>query len=240
MNATRPAADPDNHPEALAIGTHRDCLTGRVLLEVHFDVVCPWCWLGHRRLHDAIGASGLAERIELRWRSFQLDPRATREPQDLATAVDAKYGTGAHTVMARRLGELGREAGLEFRFERAVRVTSFDAHRLVQEVQRAHPGSTGELIERLFRAYFTEGADISDPSTLLELAGEVGLPEEWTVPVLGSEAGAEAVRADIDRGADVGITGVPAVTYNGATVIPGAQDTETVALVLKRLVAKHS
>lgn len=210
-----------------------------VELDFFSDVVCPWCYLGHRRLHEAIrrlGADG--EGIALRWRSFQLDPSAGAEPRDLAEALERKYGPGALDAMRERLGALGAAEGIEYRFDRALRVGTFDAHRLILWAQATHPGAVDLLVEAMFRAYFTEGANVADVPTLVRLAAGSGLDHQEASEALASGAFADAVRSDMAAALDAGITGVPAVAYNGAVVIPGAQDADTLEIVLRRLLAK--
>lgn len=210
-------------------------------LEIYSDVVCPWCYLGHRRLSQAIDRIGDGSpEIRLRWRAFQLDPSTTAEPRDLRSTIDRKYGPGSFEVMAARLGALGEEAGIEYRFDRALRVGTFDAHRLLQWAQDRWPGSSDALAESLFRAYFTDGANIAEHPTLCSLAQEAGLDPAEAAEVLGSGAYSERVRSDVARAAELGVTGVPAVLYNGAVVVPGAQDTATIERVMGRLIARSS
>lgn len=208
-------------------------------LDMFSDVVCPWCYLGHARIRKAIERLGPdGADISIRWRAFQLDPAATADPRDLATAIDRKYGPGAFEVMTERLGALGAEAGIDFRFDRALRVGTVDAHRLIQWTQATQPGATGAVATRLFRAYFTEGANIAEHSQLVALAAEVGLEPDLVGEMLAAGSFAEQVRADQVEAASMGVGGVPAVTFNGAVVIPGAQDVDTMELVLRRLLTK--
>lgn len=202
-------------------------------------MICPWCWLGHVRLRAALRQSGLDDEVDLRWRSFQLDPLATSEPRDVRHAVEAKYGPGAFDSMSGRLTALGVEAGIEYRFDRVLRVSSFDAHRLIQATQAAHPNRTEALLGGLYRAYFTEGRNVADPQVLERLAGGVGLDGDWAREVLSSDQQASRVAADRLEARELGITGVPAVAYSGAVVVPGAQEVDTIGLVLARLHRKE-
>jgi len=207
-------------------------------LELWSDLICPWCWLGHARLHEAVRGLGIAGDVELRWRSFQLDPHAAAEPTDIGSAVDAKYGPGAFDAMSARLTRLGAEAGLEFRFDRALRVNTADAHRLVLEVQHRHPRQVDALVGRLFAAHFRDGADLSAADALADLAAEAGIERDEAREILASDAGAADLAGDRAEALEAGVTGVPAVAFRGATVIPGAQDVDTMALVLARLHAR--
>ena len=203
------------------------------------DVVCPWCYLGHRRLTEALGRMGPeGQGITLRYRAFQLDPRATAEPGDLRGVLERKYGPGAFEAMGRRLGALGAEAGIEYRFDLALRVGTFDAHRLVLWAQDVDRPRVHDLVDRLFAAYFTEGANVADHPTLVALATEVGLDPGGAAALLASRSWADRVMEDQAEAIESGITGVPAVAVNGATIIPGAQDTDTMEAILRRLLAR--
>lgn len=208
-------------------------------LDIFSDMVCPWCYLGHRRLSEAIERlAGEEGSIELRWRAFQLEPRATAQPRDLRASIERKYGPGAFDSMGARLVELGAAADIEYRFDRALGVGTFDAHRLLQWTQATVPERTDALVDRLFRAYFTEGANIADPDVLCALSADVGLDAEAAGDLLGTGGFADVVRSDLADAVESGVTGVPAVAYNGAVLIPGAQDVDTVEAVLRRLLHK--
>ena len=139
-------------------------------IDVWSDVVCPWCYLGKKRLEAALDQLDFGAEVDVRWRAFQLDPTASTEPKDLRAAIDRKYGPGSFEGMSRRLGALGAEVGIEYRFDLAQRVTSVPALMLVAWVEEtAGPDVAARLHDRLFRAYFTEGANIADPDNLVGL-----------------------------------------------------------------------
>ena len=163
-------------------------------------------------------------------------PTATAEPADLKASLERKYGAGAFEQMTGRLTALGPEMGIDYRFDLALRVSTFDAHRLMDwahatggaEAQRA-------LGDRLFEAYFTEGLNIADREVLVRLVGEAGLDPEAAASVLDSDGHADAVASDIDGARERGITGVPAFVVNDQALIPGAQDVDTFVTALTRL-----
>jgi predicted DsbA family dithiol-disulfide isomerase len=206
-----------------------------MLLDVWSDVICPWCWLGHVRLHAALEQVDGGTEVKLRYRAFQLDPRATARPGDLRAAIEARYGPGAFDAMARHLQGLGGAADIEYRFDRALRVSSFDAHRLVQATQADHPRQTAALLEGLYRAYFRDGANIAEVGTLRDAAVDVGIDAEWSAAVIRSDRAADVVRDDQAEAYELGITGVPAVAYQDAVLIPGAQEVDTMVRALTRL-----
>ncbi|MCC5950641.1 MAG: DsbA family oxidoreductase [Acidimicrobiia bacterium] len=213
----------------------------RVRLDVWSDVVCPWCYLGKRRLEQAIELLGADPGdVEVRWRAFQLDPRATATPGDLRTALERKYGSGAFDVMTQRLGALGTVEGIDYRFDRALRVGTADAHRLMAWAwAEGGAAAQGRLAEALFAAYFTDGANIADHATLVRLADEAGIVAEGpdAATVLEGDAYRAEVDADLAAAAERGITGVPAFVVADSFVIPGAQEPETLARLLRRVAA---
>ena len=205
-------------------------------IEVWSDVVCPWCYLGKKRLEEALAGLGFADEVEVRWRAFQLDPTATAEPKDLRVALERKYGPGAFEGMQRRLGALGADAGIDYRFEDVLRVTSVPALMLVAWVEERHgPETAGRLHDRMFRAYFTEGANIADAENLLTWASEVGVDRDEAAEAVATGAGREAVVRDLEEAAERQITGVPAFLVAGRALIPGAQDVETMRAIITRV-----
>jgi predicted DsbA family dithiol-disulfide isomerase len=207
-------------------------------VEIWSDVVCPWCYVGKRRLERALAAVPWRAEVELRWRSFQLDPSAPRsgpdDPAGTAPRLAAKYGTdlaGAHRMNARMEGEAARE-GVEMRLDRARGTATLDAHRLAHEA-RAH-GVEDAVTEALMRAYFTEGRRIDDPEVLADVTTGAGLPAERAAAVLGSDAHAAAVRAEHAEAVALGATGVPFVVLDRRYGVAGAQPVEVFLQALER------
>jgi aryl-alcohol dehydrogenase-like predicted oxidoreductase/predicted DsbA family dithiol-disulfide isomerase len=213
-------------------------------VEVWSDVVCPWCYIGKRRLEAAIDELGGGVRVL--WRSFQLDPSAPRpgEPghgQDVATHLGHKYGGGreAGLQMSARVTEVAAGDGLEFHLDRAVRGSTADAHRLIHlaatlEQQGARAGLQDQVKERFLRAYFTEGQDVSHPDVLRALAVEAGLPVQQVDDVLGSSAFARDVLTDQAQAQAYGATGVPFTVVDGRYGVSGAQPVEVFLEALRR------
>jgi predicted DsbA family dithiol-disulfide isomerase len=206
-----------------------------VHIDVWSDVICPWCFLGHRRLERALDELGWRDEVEVRFRAFLLDPTATAEPKDLRRALERKYGPGAFDGMTRRLGLLGEAEGIDYRFDTAVRVTTLEAHRLLAWAWSLDGQATqGPLAERLFQAYFQEGANVADHATLVRLAGDAGLDEAGAAELLAGTEGADAVAEDLVAAHERELTGVPAFLVEERMLIPGAQDVETFVNVLRR------
>ncbi len=152
----------------------------------------------------------------------------------MAEAVAAKYGVHPAQVQAghERLTALGREAGVVFDFDRVRLGSTFDAHRLAQSARGTD--AEGPLLEGLYRAYFAEGRLLSDHDVLRELAAAAGLDEALADKVLAGDLFAREVRLDEAAAEELGVTGVPFFLINGAWPIPGAQDVETMTIVLDR------
>lgn len=207
-------------------------------IDIWSDVICPWCYLGSRRLDAALDQVG-RDGVEVRWRSFQLDPSAPAEPGDLRTALERKYGPGSFDSMTRRLEALGAAEGIEYRFDRALRVNTADAHRLIAWSAGQGAGAQGAVVARLFDDYFTQGADLSDRAVLVAAATAAGLDAVTAAEVLASGGFAEEIGADQAEAVDRGISGVPAFVVDDEWVIPGAQDTERMVQLLERVLGRR-
>jgi predicted DsbA family dithiol-disulfide isomerase len=206
-------------------------------VEVFSDVVCPWCSIGKRRFEAALQEFAHAGEIEVVWRAYELDPQAPAERQgDNTERLARKYGMSreqAAAAQARLTGAAAAE-GLDFHFERVRPGNTFDAHRLLHYAREVGPGMQDALKERLFRAYFTDGAAIGDQETLVRLAGEVGLDQRECAEIVAGDRYASEVRADEREALELGVTGVPFFVVDGKFGIPGAQDAETILNVLER------
>lgn len=205
-------------------------------IDIWSDVICPWCYLGKRRLERAMERLDWAGDIEIHWRAYLLDPTATAEPQDLESAINRKYGPGAFSGMKKRLGALGEAEGIAYNFDTAVRVSTLDAHRLLAWAwDEAGAAGQGALKERLLRAYFEDGANVADAATLGRLAAEAGLNAVKAGEIIAADAYRDVVLADLEGAMDREITGVPAFVVEDRLLIPGAQDTDTFVDVLNRV-----
>lgn len=204
-------------------------------VEIWSDFACPWCALGFARLDLALRDFEHGGDVRVLHRSFELDPRApARRERTMEEAVAAKYGISVQRVHAghAQLTALGAEVGLAFDFERVQLGSTFNAHRLAQASREA-PGHHA-LVRGLFSAYFTEGRLLSDPDVLRSVAAAAGLDEHLAEKVLRSDAYAGDVRADEAAAAELEVTGVPFFLINGAWPVPGAQDIETMGIILRR------
>jgi predicted DsbA family dithiol-disulfide isomerase len=194
-------------------------------IDVVSDVICPWCFIGKRRLERA-----LALRPELvttrSWRAFQLNPDMPTEGIPREFYLSAKYGgsrSAAHIFAA--VCAAGRSEGIDFAFERIRRTpNTLRAHRLIRLA--ALEGCTDDVVETLFRAYFLDGLDIGDIEVLAALAARAGLDEAEAHGYLSGEAGTREVRAEEHRARRLGIHAVPYFVLERGYAISGAQEPE--------------
>lgn len=206
-----------------------------VLVEVWSDVVCPWCYIGKRRFETALARFEGADDVTIVYRPFQLDP--TAPPGTTTPVLDAYARKFGGEAQARRLMSqvtaVASDVGLEFRLEQAQRANTLDAHRLLWFAEST--GRQGEIKERLMRAYFVDGENVSDRDVLVGIAGETGLDTEAVAAFLESDAGIGEVRELLGVAAAAGITAVPTYVIDGRWTIPGAQEPETFLAVLEKL-----
>ncbi|MCC6964710.1 MAG: DsbA family oxidoreductase [Nitrospira sp.] len=203
-------------------------MTAPVLtVEVYSDVVCPWCYVGKRRLEQALESSGRQPSALVFWRPFQLNPTMPKAGMDRRVYLEAKFGgLGEMEAIQNRIAGVGVSAGIEFAFDRIARTpNTFDAHRLIWFAQQQ--GRQDAVVEELFHGYFTEGLHIGEHDVLVSLAARAGLDGAAVGRFLQSQDGTEAVRQEEARGRQLGIRGVPYFLLNGKTVVSGAQPVET-------------
>jgi predicted DsbA family dithiol-disulfide isomerase len=204
-------------------------------VDVWSDVVCPWCYLGKRRLESALARFPESDAVAVSWRSFELDPGAPRRRTvSAAEHLASKYGMSPQQVEASwaRLTALAEAEGLDYHLDRTQGGSSFDAHRLIH--LGAEHGLGDAVAERLFRAYFTEGEAIGEPETLARLALETGLPADEVTEVLSGDRFGLEVREDEQQAHGFGVTGVPFFVIDGRYGVSGAQSAE---LLLEALTA---
>ena len=201
----------------------------KLKVEVWSDIMCPFCYIGKRNFEAALRKFAGREHIEIEWRSFQLDPTIPEHSpvkenvyQYLADKKGISYEQSAK--MHERVIQTAKNAGLDYRFDKAIVANSFDAHRMIQLAKTKGLGDAAE--ERLFHAYFTEGKDFGDHDTLTSIGKEIGLAEEEIKDALVSDVFAEKVERDIQEANDIGIQGVPFFVFDHKYAISGAQAPE--------------
>jgi predicted DsbA family dithiol-disulfide isomerase len=191
-------------------------------VEIFSDILCPWCYMGKRRLAAALAEFPHGDQVGLVWRSYQLSPGEGLVPG--VTAVEAMAQWMDPSRVPARVALIkaeGRADGLTLNLDGARPVNTFDAHRLTHLA--AERGPVADLIERMFRAYHTDNLNVADHDVLVGLAGDAGLPPHDVRAVLSGDAYADAVTADGHRAKALGIRGVPSVVINGGRPFPGVQ-----------------
>jgi predicted DsbA family dithiol-disulfide isomerase len=209
------------------------------VIDIWSDVVCPFCYLGTRQLHEALERFEHRDQVTLRQRAFELDPYAKLAyDRSLTELVAAKYAIPVSQVhaMHERLEGQARAFDMSWSFESAQPTNTFDAHRVIAFA--ATQGLGDAASERLFRAYFSEGELVSDHQRLSELAGEVGVRDVETL--WDGDAFADVVRADEMAAQELGITGVPCFLIDSKFMVSGAQGAERILDVLQRAWARRA
>lgn len=204
-------------------------------IEIWSDVACPWCYIGKRRFESAFAQFPHRDEAEVIWRSYQLDPHAPRQSGKSVTDVlAAKYGVSETQAAAMndRVSGLAAQEGLDYHMDTVRYANTFDAHRLIHLA--ASHGMQQEAEERFFKAYFTEGKDLDDTETLVQLMREIGVDADEARAVLAGDRYADAVEADVQRAAEFGIQGVPFFAIDEKYGISGAQPSDLFGEVLER------
>jgi predicted DsbA family dithiol-disulfide isomerase len=207
-------------------------------IEIWSDVVCPWCYIGKRRLEGALATFAHRDEVEIVWRSFLLDPGAPAEPvEDVATTLGRKYGGGpeAGRQMIDRVEAVAAEEGMVWRHHQSPRVGTVDAHRLLHlALREGGPEVQGRLKEALLAAYFTHAQNVADHDVLRRLGAVAGLDAVTVDDLLAGTAYEAEVWADIEQAQQYGATGVPFVVVDRKYGVSGAQPAETFTQVLER------
>ncbi|MGW4498515.1 DsbA family oxidoreductase [Micromonospora sp. NPDC004336] len=198
-------------------------------IEIYADVACPWCYIGKRRLEQAL--ESYDGEVTVRYRPYQLDPSPVPEPRPLVEAVAAKFGGQDRArQMFGHVTEVAAGAGLKLDFDRAVAANTFDAHRLV--AWATERGRAAETVDALYRAHFTDGVDVGSRDALAALAGEVGLGEAEARRFLDSDERVAEVSGELAAARQIGVTSVPTFVLAGKYAVTGAQEPETLLAAL--------
>ncbi|WP_067441276.1 DsbA family oxidoreductase [Nocardioides jensenii] len=207
-------------------------------IDVWSDVVCPWCYIGKRRLESALAEFEHADDVEVVWHSYELDPAAPSEPvESMAEVLARKYGGGVENAqrMMDQVEAVAAEEGLLYRLAQTQRVNTVDAHRLLHlALHDAGSAVQGRLKEALLAANFIEVRNVADHATLAEIAVGVGLDPERVTQVLSGDEFRDEVYADVAQAGAFGATGVPFFVVESKYGISGAQPVEVFTRALQR------
>lgn len=212
-----------------------DMIAKKITIDVVSDVVCPWCFVGRKRLEQALALNPDLD-ATVNWRPFQLDPTIPAKGKDRQRYMQEKFGSSDRIFeIHQQLTELGGEVGIEFDFE-AIQVSpnTLDAHRLIRWAAQATPNVQDELVGILFSYYFEQGKDIGDRQILLEAAAEAGLDAAIVESLLPTDADVVGVRQEIDTASQVGVRGVPCFILDQKYAIMGAQSADVLADAIRQ------
>lgn len=214
-------------------------MLGALTVDVVSDVVCPWCFIGKRRLEAALAA--LRERepelpVLVRWHPFQLNPELPSEGVDRRSYLEAKFGGPARAAQIYdRVRAAGRTAGIDFDFDAiALQPNTRDAHRLIAWAQSRPEGDPQAVVDALFRAYFLEGRFVGDRTELATIAATAGYDRADAGAFVASDALRDEIAAAEARAREMGVSGVPFFIFDGKTALSGAQEPGTMLDAIAR------
>ncbi|MFO0775177.1 MAG: DsbA family oxidoreductase [Nitrospiraceae bacterium] len=192
-------------------------------IDVFSDIVCPWCYIGKRRLEQSLDAAGLRACATVTWRPFQLNPTMPEQGMDRRVYMESKFGSPREVAaIHERVAAAGTAVGIDFAFDRIRRSpNTFAAHRVMHAAALRGPDVQDRLAERLFRVYFLEGGNIGDPETLVAAAADAGLDAHTIRDLLVGHDHSDAVRDEEARGRTMGIRGVPLFVIQGPVAADG-------------------
>jgi predicted DsbA family dithiol-disulfide isomerase len=208
-------------------------------IDVVSDVVCPWCYIGKRRLE---GAMALARdvTVNVNWRAYFLNDWIPREGIERQTYLETKFGSPErYAVIAERIAAAAAMEGLVYNPDKIGRQpNTLDCHRLILWSRSAT--DPARMKQRLMELYFAEGADLTDPRVLIEAAVDCGMDGDLVRRLLASEADIDRVEADANSAKEAGIDGVPCFIFGSSVIVTGAQSPEYLASAIERTAGRHS
>jgi len=206
--------------------------TPPLTVDVVSDVMCPWCFIGKRRLETALRSVPQLN-VDVRWHPFQLDATLPKSGKDRQQYLDDKFGgkENADAVYS-RIKETGAEEGINFAFDKIkLSPNTLDSHRLILWSRSDNVQS--DVVERLFKAYFLDGEDLTKAATLVRISEEAGMQSDLVEQLLETETDLDKTEAQITRASESGISGVPCFIIDGRFVLAGAEKPETIAAALQ-------
>lgn len=206
-------------------------------IQVWSDIVCPWCYLGKRRLERAL--ADFPASVTVTYRAYQLDPSPVPQAMPIRAAMAAKFGDSDRADrMFAHVTSIAAGDGLVLDFDRAIAANTFDAHRLI--AWAAVQQRQADMLEALQRAHFTGGVDLGSRPALAVAAASIGLDGAAALAYLQSPAGTEAVNADLAEARELGITSVPTFVIDGKYAVQGAQEPATLLAALEEISRRES
>jgi predicted DsbA family dithiol-disulfide isomerase len=211
----------------------------RLHIDVVSDVVCPWCFIGKRRLENALElVPDIA--VDINWRPYFLNPWIPREGIDRQTYLETKFGSvERYAMMAERVVAAAALEGLLYASDAISRQpNTLDCHRLILWSRSAT--DPGNMKQRLMELYFSEGADLTDPKTLIQAAVDCNMDGDLVRRLLASDADVDRIEGEANAAKEAGIDGVPCFIFGGSVIVTGAQSPEYLASAIERTAAKQT
>ncbi len=208
-------------------------------IDVVSDVVCPWCFIGKRRLENALTlVPDIA--VDINWRPYFLNPWIPREGIDRQTYLETKFGSAErYAVIAERVVSAAAMEGLLYASDAINRQpNTLDCHRLILWSRSAT--DPGNMKQRLMELYFSEGADLTDSKTLVQAAVDCGMDGDLVRRLLASDADVDRIESEANAAKEAGIDGVPCFVFGGSVIVTGAQSPEYLASAIERTAGRHT
>jgi predicted DsbA family dithiol-disulfide isomerase len=210
-----------------------------VHVDVISDVVCPWCYIGKRRLESAIALTPEVD-VDVNWRPYFLNDWIPRDGIDRQTYLETKFGSvERYAVIAERIAAAAVMEGLVYNPDTIARQpNTLDCHRLILWSRSAT--DPGRMKQRLMELYFAEGADLSDPRVLIKAAVDCGMDGDLVRRLLASDADVERIETEVTSAKEAGIDGVPCFIFGSSVIVTGAQSPEYLASAIERTSGRHT
>ena len=211
-------------------------------IDVVSDVMCPWCYIGKRRLEAALNDVRAEMDVEVRWRPYQLDPTLPKQGKDRQQYLEDKFGGAAGAEQAyAAVRAAGAEEKIPFAFDKIeVSANTLDAHRLIRWAGSLGLTTQQEVVDLLFKAYFEDGKNIGDDAVLMQIAEQAGLEMPVVERLLAGDADRDTVTAEIDQARQMGVTGVPCFIIDMQYAVVGAQSGEALADAMRKVVQEKA
>jgi predicted DsbA family dithiol-disulfide isomerase len=207
-------------------------------IEIYSDVMCPWCYIGERRFGRALAAFPGGDRIEVVYRSYQLDPTTPEQAAPMGEYLRNKFGPRLEEIQQHVAGA-ARGEGIDMDFDGALVVNTLTAHRLLRLAEHEYGAAVQRVLaEKLFEAHFERGEDVSDHEVLVRLADSAGMDAARVREYLASGDGLAETRAELAEAVERGVRAVPTFVFDGEFAVEGAQPTSTFLKVLEELSAR--
>ena len=210
-------------------------MENQLKIQIWSDVMCPFCYIGKRKIEEAINQFENKDSVTIEWKSFELDPSFVASPNEsIAEHLANKYGRDIDWAKSslENMTQNAKNSGLDFHFEKSILANSLNAHRLMHLAKKHN--LSNELKEELFKAYLTDGKDVNNWNTLEEIGAKVGLPIPEIEELITSNDYVAEVRQDQQQAQKLGVTGVPFFVFDNKYAVSGAQATDVFLKTLEK------